>query len=425
LDLDSLGLGGSQPSDLDLEELTNEVDGLETLAKEMQTLVRLNNADNNKREKLTKTRDQRPDRPKGGKRKKKQAKRPKAQRKSGKVSSSKSGGGSSVTLCQLMNICDTIPMGSRTVEGKVGPPYGDIPFASSKRSELVVEAPTSHTSNSTLEKKPRMEESEFEDVAIKHREIEFSQGLPVRGSERLRGVIEPRNTKVEYLKRPGQKSDASLPISFINFDSKPSAPSRTRTAKDDTGNLYENMARQLEAFLERRESRHPKMVGGKTTNQTNDLVGGKQDNTLDQHGENLVTNEETMEEGGSKQTAVKDFQVSVGAPLKSDNNQIEQETNTNGDEKVIKVDKNGLPTMEIETHSVNGERHSQRVYANGWTPLVIGSVPGMAEREQTTFMARMLDFSTSTSLALTSAPTSASVPASSWQPSSQRQPRDE
>ena len=93
------------------------MDGLETLAKEMQvqsiislynlfipfsqTLVRLNNADNNKREKLTKTRDQRPDRPKGGKRKKKQAKRPKAQRKSGKVSSSKSGGGSSVTLCQV------------------------------------------------------------------------------------------------------------------------------------------------------------------------------------------------------------------------------------------------------------------------------------------------------------------------------------
>ena len=64
-----------------------------------------------------------------------------------------------------------------------------------------------------------MEESEYEDVAVQHREIEFSQGLPVRGSERLRfvgqthlldrsflrGVIEPRNTKVEDLKRPGQK----------------------------------------------------------------------------------------------------------------------------------------------------------------------------------------------------------------------------
>ena len=55
------------------------------------------------REKLTKTRDERLDRPKGGKRKKKQAKRPKAQRKSGKVSSGSSsgGGGSSVTLCQV------------------------------------------------------------------------------------------------------------------------------------------------------------------------------------------------------------------------------------------------------------------------------------------------------------------------------------
>ena len=52
LDLTSLGLGGGEasgrttfvsngqqstsPSDLDLEELTNEVDGLETLAKEME-----------------------------------------------------------------------------------------------------------------------------------------------------------------------------------------------------------------------------------------------------------------------------------------------------------------------------------------------------------------------------------------------------
>ena len=104
-----------------------------------------------------------------------------------------------------MNICDTIPMGSRTVEGrrrmphkysltppcqgKFGPPHGDVPFASSKRSELVVEAPSSKTSNSSSpEKKSRMEESEYkeEGEVTKHREIEFSQGLPVRGSERNR-----------------------------------------------------------------------------------------------------------------------------------------------------------------------------------------------------------------------------------------------
>ena len=51
----------------------------------------------------------------------------------------------------------------------------------------MVEAPSSKTSNSSSpEKKPRMEESEFEEGETKHREIEFSQGLPVRGSERNR-----------------------------------------------------------------------------------------------------------------------------------------------------------------------------------------------------------------------------------------------
>ena len=91
--------------------------------------------------------------------------------------------------------------------GKFGPPHGDVPFASSKRSELVVEAPTSKTSNaSSAEKKPRMEESEFEEEEeTKHREIEFSQGLPVRGSERNRDVIQPRNTRVEDLKRQGSE----------------------------------------------------------------------------------------------------------------------------------------------------------------------------------------------------------------------------
>ena len=91
--------------------------------------------------------------------------------------------------------------------GKFGPPHGDVPFASSKRSELVVEAPTSKTSNSsTAEKKPRMEESDFEEEEeTKHREIEFSQGLPVRGSERNRDVMQPRNTRVEDLKRPGSE----------------------------------------------------------------------------------------------------------------------------------------------------------------------------------------------------------------------------
>ena len=53
----------------------------------------------------------------------------------------------------------------------------------------MVEAPSSKTSNSSSpEKKSRMEDSDFkeEGEVTKHREIEFSQGLPVRGSERNR-----------------------------------------------------------------------------------------------------------------------------------------------------------------------------------------------------------------------------------------------
>jgi hypothetical protein len=77
----------------DIEELENEVEDLESLAKELKLGSSLDL-------------DQRPPPPartKGGKRKKKQAKvNPKS--KSG-------GGGGAVTLCQLMNICDSLPLG--------------------------------------------------------------------------------------------------------------------------------------------------------------------------------------------------------------------------------------------------------------------------------------------------------------------------
>ncbi len=76
----------------DIEELENEVEDLESLAKELKLGSSLDL-------------DQRPPpRTKGGKRKKKQAKvNPKS--KSG------GGGGGAVTLCQLMNICDSLPLG--------------------------------------------------------------------------------------------------------------------------------------------------------------------------------------------------------------------------------------------------------------------------------------------------------------------------
>ena len=194
LDLNTLGLGDIQNTkdlDFDLEELTNEVDGLESLAAEMEKLNFLDNIDNGfdiTNEKLINIEARKPKRPlKGSKRKKKQAKRVQQIKKSPNRGS---GGTSSVTLCQLMNICDTIPMGSNTVEEKSHSPHSDLPFASSLRSELVVEAPDSMTSDSNIdikavnisvkEKQARMEDVNFQDGRPTHREIDFSQGIPVR-----------------------------------------------------------------------------------------------------------------------------------------------------------------------------------------------------------------------------------------------------
>ena len=115
--------------DLDLQQLTNEVDGLESLADQMETLTFSDMVDDglflveeSKRKRLK--------RQKGGRRKKKQAKHHKKQMLSFPAKDS------SVTLCQLMNICDTVPMGSTTIEEK----SHVMPFASSLRSELVVKA---------------------------------------------------------------------------------------------------------------------------------------------------------------------------------------------------------------------------------------------------------------------------------------------
>ncbi len=78
----------------DIEELENEVEDLESLAKELKLGSTLDL-------------DQRPPpaaaRTKGGKRKKKQAKV--------NLKSKSGGGGGAVTLCQLMNICDSLPLG--------------------------------------------------------------------------------------------------------------------------------------------------------------------------------------------------------------------------------------------------------------------------------------------------------------------------
>ena len=192
LNLQSLGLDQISSTkdllDLDLDELSNEVDGLESLAKQMESLTFTDMIDDglllnraNKKRSLKK----------GGKRKKQAS-------KFSKMLQSPSSS-NSVTLCQLMNICDSVPLSANMVEDNT-----DLmmPFASSLRSELVVEAPDSLTSaavaheavlaasansSSGLEKAARMEDISFQAGQPPHREIDWGQGVPVRGNQRATG----------------------------------------------------------------------------------------------------------------------------------------------------------------------------------------------------------------------------------------------
>ena len=210
LNLNSLGLDQIKATkdllDLDLEELSNEVDGLESLAKQMESLTFTDMIDDGL---LLQKKRKRNFRSKAGKRKKKQASKFSQMLQLGSDSSSSSavarpgpgsGTSSSVTLCQLMNICDSVPLSANMVEDNT-----DLmmPFASSLRSELVVEAPDSLTSaavaheavlaasaNSSsggLEKAARMEDISFQAGQPPHREIDWGQGVPVRGNQRATG----------------------------------------------------------------------------------------------------------------------------------------------------------------------------------------------------------------------------------------------
>ena len=185
LNLDSLGLDQLKSTkdllDFDLQELSNEVDGLESLAEQMESLTFTDMIDDG----LFLGSKKRP-RSKGGKRKKKQASKFSKMLQSSSAPAPVST--SSVTLCQLMNICDSVPMSSTMVEEK----SYMMPFASSLRSELIVDAPDSMTSdtnenqslvelnNKTLEKASRMEIMNFNHGLPPHREMDFSQGIPVQ-----------------------------------------------------------------------------------------------------------------------------------------------------------------------------------------------------------------------------------------------------
>jgi len=397
LDLNTLGLGNIQNNkdfDFDLEELTNEVDGLESLAAEMEKLNFLDNVDNGfdiTNEKLKDIEGRKPKRPgKGGKRRKKQAKRGNQVKKSQRRGS---GSGSSVTLCQLMNICDTIPMGSNRIEEKSQSPHSDLPFASSLRSELVVEAPDSMTSDSNMdaviiekigdkEKKPRMEDVNFQEGRPSHREIDFNQGIPVRtNKDKSRSRAEPLMTNPLM-----SGMDGYMPISSIDFDFKPNAPKARNAGLADTafaaGNLYENMAKQLEAFLEGQETRHPKMVDALISNTTHVVIGGNEMN-------NLNIEEHVFDISNDLEDISTTAATSMVAKAHNFNHDITND-----------ISDNALPAFDIENH-VKGERNirgdkapNKTFIESGWTPLVIGSLPGISAKSNTSFMSRMLDMTT-------------------------------
>ena len=151
-----------------------------------------------------------------------------------------------------------------------------------------------------------------------------------------------------------------------------------------SGNLYENMARQLEAFLEGQESRHPKMVDAMISNQTHVMVGGEDEDNLNLDMEEVLVKSEKNNSLEPDDMVVREFQVAVGTPISGktlqDEEQHKKVQHLKDRKAPHEAESNSLPTMEIETHNGDGSKHSQRVYANGWTPLVIGSVPGIAPR---------------------------------------------
>ena len=154
-----------------------------------------------------------------------------------------------------------------------------------------------------------------------------------------------------------------------------------------SGNLYENMAKQLEAFLEgQQESRHPKMVpvAAKTLNQSEVLEGGEQlgkhlqldleDAKLQAVAEEATrTGEELSEDkvGHKKEDGIEEkaegdtevvgeISVGVGRMLRPElvaaaevEAELKHLVRENRRNRGISL----LPTMQIETHHTDGERY--------------------------------------------------------------------
>ena len=126
------------------------------------------------------------------------------------------------------------------------------------------------------------------------------------------------------------------------------------------------------------------MVNAMISNQTHVMVGGEDEDNLNLDMEEVLVKSEKNNSLEPDDVVVREFQVAVGTPISGPTSQDDDPRKSLQNLKDVKApheaESNSLPTMEIETHNQDGSKHSQRVYANGWTPLVIGSVPGIAPR---------------------------------------------
>ena len=174
-----------------------------------------------------------------------------------------------------------------------------------------------------------------------------------------------------------ETSDA-IPISSIDFDFLPNAPrAKAKEKAFAAGNLYENMAKQLEAFLKTQERRNPKMIE-EISEGTNSVLGSGGLDHLDIENVSKISN-------NSNKTEQKAFP-----------NKLEAIKENVVSSKIIDKDLK-IPFKESESYqkSIKESRHietpSQSVDdRGGWTPLVIGSLPGVAAKSHTNFLSRML-----------------------------------
>ena len=171
------------------------------------------------------------------------------------------------------------------------------------------------------------------------------------------------DTDRDPLRRLG---DDTIPISSIEFDYKPAAPQIRGRTSSGVGNLYENMAKQMAAFLDtgllsNKQSRHPKMVDVTMTNSTHvDILPGGEDDSL------LDLNTIRKVEAVSNSININDIETHGGGgrdePLVSSPNQTIKES---GWSPLMLSD--SLPTQG-DIYS-GGDKLLKRKLNSSWKPL--------------------------------------------------------